>query len=97
MRLKCYSACKIDPRTSWSDALPALIRSGWSGDVGRGDGCADSARALRQGQDDPGNCTGPRDVPEHGPQGAAVGGDLVSIRAQRPTTAKAGSMDSCAR
>jgi hypothetical protein len=34
--------------------LPALIRSGWSGDAGRGNGCADSVRALRQGQDDQG-------------------------------------------
>ena len=35
-------------------SLPALIRTGVLGDDGRGNGCADSARALRQGQDDPG-------------------------------------------
>jgi hypothetical protein len=50
-----------------------LIRSGWSGDADRGDGCADSARALRQGRDDPGNCTGPQDIPEYGPQSVAIG------------------------
>jgi hypothetical protein len=32
-------------------------------------------------------------VPEHGPQGAAIGGDLVRVRAGGPAPAEAGAMD----
>src|SRR5690348_17404278 len=51
------------------------------GDAGRGDDCADSARALHQGQDDQGDRPGPEGVAEHGPEGAEVGRDLFRVRA----------------
>src|SRR6202035_4421843 len=60
-------------------------------------GCADSARALRQGEDDPEDRAGPRGVPEHGPQGVAIRGDVVRVRAHSPTAAEAGTMDCCDR
>jgi len=41
------SACKINPLKSGRCRLSALIRSGWSGDADRGDGCAHSAGAFR--------------------------------------------------
>src|SRR6516165_5568578 len=38
------------------------------GDAGRGDDCADTARALHQGQDDQGDRARPEGVAEHGPK-----------------------------
>src|SRR5207245_5329849 len=56
------------------------IRSGQVGDVDSGDDWADPTGAFPQGKDHQGDRAGPEGVPEHGPQGAAVGGDIVRIR-----------------
>src|SRR5258708_38599808 len=50
------------------------------GDAYRGDDCADTTRALHQGQDDQGDRTRPEGVAEHGPQGASGVRDLIRVR-----------------
>src|SRR4051812_44734726 len=59
-------------------------------DADRGDDCADTARALHQGQDHQGDRPRPEGVAEHGPEGAEVGRDLLRVRAAGAATAKAG-------
>src|SRR3954447_7412049 len=73
------SASKIDPLPFGPDALLALIRSGRWGNADSGDDWSDSARAFAQGQDDQGDRPGPKGVPEHGPQGPAIGSDFVRV------------------
>src|SRR6201994_5081905 len=67
------------------------------GDADRGDDCADTARALYQGQDDQGDRPRPEGVAEHGPEGAEVGRDLIRVRAGSPAAAEAGTMGSRTR
>ena len=74
-----HSACKIGSLKCGCRRLSALIRSGWSGDAGRGDDCADSARALRQEEDDQGDRTGPRGVRNTVPQGPAIRRDIRGL------------------
>src|SRR5713226_3735660 len=66
------------------------IRSGQVGDVDSGDDWADPAGAFPQGEDHQGDRAGPEGVPEHGPQGAAVGGDIGRIRKLGSAPADAG-------
>src|SRR4030095_12158841 len=62
------------------------------GDADRGDDCADSARALHQGQEDQGDRARPEGIAEHGPEGTEVGRDLVRVRAVSAAAAKAGAV-----
>src|SRR6266516_794430 len=66
------------------------IRSGQVGDVDSGDDWADPAGAFPQGEGHQGDRAGPEGVPEHGPQGAAVGGDIVRIRTLGSASTEAG-------
>src|SRR5215204_6858856 len=76
---------------------PLVIRRGQLGDADSGDDWADPAGAFPQGQDDQGDRAGPQGVPEHGPEGATLGRDLLRVRAERPAAAEAGAMDGGSR
>src|SRR5713101_1647811 len=84
------SASKIDPLKVGLMRCSLPIRSGQVGDVDSGDDWADPAGAFPQGEDHQGDRAGPEGVPEHGPQGAAVGGDIVRIRTLGSAPAEAG-------
>src|SRR3954447_23498496 len=58
---------------------------------------SDSTRAFPQGQDDQGDRPGPKGVPEHGPQGPAIGSDFVRVSTRGPAETEAGPMDSGTR
>src|SRR6266542_5657392 len=60
------------------------IRSGQVGDADSGDDWADPAGAFPQGEDHQGDRAGLEGVPEHGPQGAAVGTSFEYERSVQP-------------
>ena len=87
------SASKIAPRLLAVAGCPLRVEAGGQGDAACGDDCVDQARALRQWQDDQGDCAGPQGLAEHCPQGAAVGRDMIRVRAGGAAAAKAWGMD----
>src|SRR5258708_6606623 len=75
------SASKIDPPRLACCAARFDSKRVVRGNVDSGDDWPDSARALHQRQDDQGDFPGSEGIPEHGPQGTSVGGDIVRVRA----------------